>query len=119
MSLIHARLATSMLLFLSIAGAIGLIHYFLRRGMTSSYWGILAIGELLILAQAITGVILWLDGARPARIIHLLYGAVAAISLPGYYAYSKGQDDRRAALNYALVCLFLVGISIRAITTAT
>jgi hypothetical protein len=108
-----------MLLFLAIAGLWGLLSYFLRRGMTGSYWGILAIGELLILAQAVAGVALWIDGVRPARTIHLLYGAVAAISLPGYYAYSKGQDDRRTVLNYGLICLFLAGITIRAITTAS
>lgn len=108
-----------MLLFLAVAGLWGLAIYLLRRGVSSSYWGILAIGELLILAQAIIGVALWIDGARPARAIHLLYGVVAAIALPGYYAYSKGQDDRRRALNYGLICLFLVGISLRAIGTAS
>jgi len=43
---------------------------------------------------------------------------VAAITLPAYYAYSKGQDDRRAAFTYGLICLFLVGIVLRAATTA-
>lgn len=119
MTLIHERLATSMLLFLAVAGLWGLGSYLLRRGMSPSYWGILAVGELLILAQAIAGVALWMDGARPARTIHLLYGVVAAIVLPGYYAYSRGQDDRRTALNYGLICLFLIGISLRAIGTAT
>lgn len=119
MTVIHARLATSMLLFLSVAGLWGLASYLLRRGVSPSYWGILAIGELLILAQVIVGVALWLDGARPARGIHLLYGVVAAISLPGYYAYSKGTDDRRTALNFGLICLFLVGISLRAMGTAS
>jgi hypothetical protein len=118
MTLLHERLATSMMLFLSIAGLWGLASYLFRRGVSASYWGILAIGELLVLAQAVAGVVLWLGGARPERGIHLLYGVVAAIGLPGYYAYSKGQDDPRRALNYGLLCLFLVGISLRAVTTA-
>ncbi len=116
---VHARLATSMLIFLSIAGAWGLANFFLRRSITGSYWGILAAGEILVIAQMIVGIILWIDGARPARTIHVLYGIVAAISIPGYYAYTKGQDDRRASLTYGLICLFLVGISIRAVGTAT
>lgn len=119
MTLLHERLATSMLLFLSVAGLWGLASYLLRRGVSPSFWGILAIGELLILAQVIVGVALWLDGARPARGIHLLYGVVAAIALPGYYAYSKGKDDHRTALNFGLICLFLVGITLRAMGTAT
>lgn len=115
----HARLATTMLLFLSVAGVWGLANYFLRRSITGSYWGILAVGEILIVAQFIIGIILWISGARPTRTIHVLYGIVAAISIPGYYAYTKGQEDRRASLTYGLICLFLVGISIRAIGTAT
>jgi len=115
---VHARLATTMLLFLSIAAIWGLAIFFLRRSITGGYWGILAVGEILVLAQMIVGIILWIDGARPARTIHVLYGIVAAISIPGYYAYTKGQDDRRASLTYGLICLFLVGISIRAIGTA-
>lgn len=119
MTLVHQRLATSVLLFMSVAGLWGLISYVLRRGVSSSYWGILAIGELLILAQVAAGAVLWLNGDRPARGIHLLYGVVAAIALPGYYAYSKGEDDRRRALNYGLFCLFVVAIGFRAVTTAS
>ncbi|MFQ5921794.1 MAG: hypothetical protein ACE5M4_03025 [Anaerolineales bacterium] len=119
LTIIHARLGTAMLLFLSVAGVWGLATFFLRRGITGSYWGILAVGEILIVAQMVVGVILWIEGARPARTIHVLYGIVAGISIPGYYAYTRGQDDRRAGLTYGLICLFLVGISIRAIGTAT
>ena len=119
LTLVHARLATAMLIFLSVAGVWGLATYFLRRSITGSYWGILAVGEILILAQMIIGVILWIEGARPARTIHVLYGIVAVISIPGYYAYTGGRDDHRASLTYGLICLFLVGISIRAIGTAT
>ena len=119
LSEIHDRLATSMLLFLAVAGLWGIGSSLLKHGMSGSYWGILAVGELLILAQAITGIVLWLEGARPARGIHLLYGAVALLALPGYYAYSRGQDDPRTARSFGLICLFLVGISLRAISTAS
>ena len=119
LTLAHARLGIAMLLFLSVAGVWGLATYFLRRSITGSYWGILAVGEILILAQMVVGIILWIEGARPARDIHVLYGIAAVLSIPGYYAYTQGRDDRRASLNYGLICLFLVGISIRAIGTAT
>jgi hypothetical protein len=119
LTVVHERLATAMLLFLSVAGVWGLATYFLRRGITGSYWGILAVGEILIVAQMVVGIILWIDGARPARTIHVLYGIVAGISIPGYYAYTQGQDDRRASLTYGLICLFLIGISIRAMGTAS
>jgi len=115
---LHDRLAGAALLFFAAAAVWGLVSHLRRRGMGPEYWGILAIGELLILAQGLLGAALWLGGDRPARGIHILYGVVAVITLPAYYAYTKGQDNRRAALNYGLICLFLVAIAFRAATTA-
>jgi hypothetical protein len=115
---LHERLASAALLFFLVAGVWGLVAYFRRRGVGAEHWGILAIGELLLLLQGALGALLWLEGQRPGRGIHILYGIVAVITLPAYYAYTKGQDDRRAALAYGLICLFLVGIAMRAATTA-
>lgn len=115
---LHERLASAALIFFLVAGLWGLMAYFRRRGVGSDYWGILAIGELLLLVQGALGAWLWLEGQRPGQGIHILYGMVAVITLPAYYAYTKGQDDRRAALAYGMICLFLVGIAMRAATTA-
>jgi hypothetical protein len=49
--------------------------------------------------------------------VHILYGIVAVISLPAYYAISKGRDDKYAALAYGLLCLFLAAIGMRASVT--
>jgi len=114
----HARLATSVVVFAALAGLWALTAYLRRRGVAGSLWGILAVGELLLLAQGVVGLILLLEGEKPARAVHILYGVVAAIGLPAYFAYSKGRDDRSAALHYALLCFFLVGIGLRAIGTA-
>lgn len=119
LTLIHDRLATTMILFSLVAGLWGLVRYLRRQGIDGSYWGILATGELLFLAQALIGLTLWLQGARPDRGIHLLYGAVAVLTLPAVYAFNRGRDDRRALLGYALLLLFLVGISLRSIGTAS
>ncbi len=115
--LIHGGLASSMLFFAIIAGVWGLVAYLRRRGVEGDYWGILAVGELLFLAQTVVGVAMWVGGARPPRSVHLLYGAVASITLPTYFALSKGRDDRMASLIYGLLCFFLVGISLRAMST--
>src|SRR3989304_1213208 len=106
---LHQRLASAALLFFLVAGIWGLIAYLRRRGVGSEYWGILALRGGLILAQAALGVLLWLEGERPGRGIHILYGIVAALTLPAYYAYSKGQDDRRAAVSQRPILPFLVG----------
>lgn len=117
-NLLHGRLANTVLLFNLVAGLWGVISYFRGRGVTSNYWGILAIAELLFIAQAILGASLWLGDARPARAaVHVLYGAVSVISLPAYFLFTRGRDDRPAALAYGALCLFLAGISLRAMAT--
>lgn len=117
LTFLHDRLANTVILFSLAAGLWGLVAYFRRRGVTANHWGILIIGEILYAAQGLLGISLWLAGERPARTIHLLYGAVALISLPAFYAASKGRDDRRAALIYGLLGLFLAGIGARAMST--
>jgi hypothetical protein len=75
---------------------------------------------LLYIAQGLVGVALYLLGARPARVwVHILYGVLLVITVPGAFAYMRGRDSRREALIYGLVGLFLAGVSLRAIYTAT
>jgi uncharacterized membrane protein len=115
---IHGPLSSSILYFLLIAGVWGLVTAFRKRGVSSNYWGILAIGEIMIIVQAIIGVVLYVGEARPGRPgVHILYGIVAVITLPAYYAFSKGRDDRTAALLYGLFCIFVAGITLRSVTT--
>ncbi len=117
LTLIHDRLATAILLFSLLAGVWALASALRRRGVDGTLWGILASGELLFVAQGLIGAVQWLAGARPERSVHLLYGFVTALSLPAYYAFSRGRDDRRAAWVYAGLCLFLAVISLRAAAT--
>jgi hypothetical protein len=117
LSVIHGRLGDAMLIFSLIAAAWGLASGLRKQPMSGNYWGILACAELLFTAQALIGVLLWLSGERPGRGIHLLYGAVAVLTLPAYYVIGGGRDDRRAVWIYALLCLFLAGIGLRAATT--
>ncbi|HSB88387.1 MAG TPA: hypothetical protein VLD63_00030 [Anaerolineales bacterium] len=117
MEVLHDRLADSLLLFMVAAGAWNLVAALRRRGIASETWGILAVGELLALVQGVLGLLLYVGGARPARAVHILYGVVAVLTLPAYYAISHGRDDRRASWAYTWLCLFLAGISVRGITT--
>ena len=118
MTIFHTGLSNAVRLFALIAGLLGLIAYVRKQGVTSNYWGILAVGELLFLSQGIVGILLFAGGAQPGRTaMHILYGVVTGITLPAYFAISKGKDDRQAVLIYALLCLFLVGISFRSVAT--
>ena len=117
MTILHERLASSMLLFSMVAAVWGLVAFARWRGMDGNFWGILAVGEVLFLAQGVLGVLLYLGGTQPARGIHILYGAVAVLTLPAYYVISKGRDDRTATLIYSLLCIFLTGIILRSMVT--
>ncbi len=103
LSFIHARLATSAVIFTLICAVWGFVSYVRRRPVTGNYWGTLIIAELLFLAQAAVGVILLVEGAVPARgvAIHLLYGVTAVISLPAVYLYTGGTEPWRERLLYA------------------
>jgi hypothetical protein len=116
--LIHQRVATSLLILGLIAAAWGFVRHGLGRGVDGNYWSVLAAAELLTVVQGILGLLLWLNGLRPAEGIHVMYGAIGALILPVYYGMSHGEDSRRAALMYAFLCVFLAGVTLRAISTA-
>lgn len=118
MALIHARLANTVLLYILIMTLWGFWRFFRKQGMDSSYWGAVVIAEVLILIQGAVGLFLFVMGLSPGRgWVHILYGIVGAIALPAVYLYTKGRDDRRDVLMYAVVFLFQFGIFMRAMIT--
>jgi len=117
---IHSALANACLIFSLIIAGYGFLLYFRQRGVDSNYWGTLAAGELLFLAQGVVGVLLYAGGLRAARtLVHVLYGIVLVITLPGVYGLTRARDSRREALIYAILGLFLAGVTLRAMFTAT
>ena len=118
LTLLHARLLITILLFFAALAIWGFINVLRRAGVTGGYRGALAIGELLMLAEFVLGVILFVGGDRPFRpSIHILYGIVAIITLPGTFSYTRGRDGQTEQLIYTLTCLFLCGIALRALST--
>ena len=110
-TLIHDRLSVSVLLFMIALAAWGFWNYFRGDGVTGSFQGALAIGEGLMLVEAIFGVVLSVMGRVPARgWLHILYGIVAVISLPSAFAFTRGRTGRYEALIYGLIALFLAGM---------
>lgn len=117
--LMHDRLATSMLLFMAAVGVWGLFLYFTGNGVTGSFSGALAIGEVLILAQVGFGAVLYLKGFRPESSIHILYGLTAVVALPFIWSYMRERDARQALLIFSLGALFVAGLAVRVMTTGT
>lgn len=116
--LVHDRLSVTMLLFTGALALWGFWNYFRGEGVTGSYWGALAVGEGLIVVQGVLGGILYAAGNQPARgVLHILYGIVAVLSIPSAFAFTRGRSGRYEALIYALIALFLLGITTRAQAT--
>ena len=114
----HNRLSVTAGLFFLVIALWGFWRFFRKQGIDSSYFGALVIGEVLVVVQAILGIILWIEGARPARgAIHLIYGFLIPAVIPLVYNYTKGGSSRRESLVYGAAIIFGVGLILRAITT--
>jgi len=115
---IHDRLGTTSLLYFLIVSLWGYWRFFRRQGIDSAYWGALAIAEFLVVAEAILGGYLWISGYRPARSLHVLYGALIPIMIPAAYLYTKCRGARAEILVYGTATIITVGLIVRAIYTA-
>lgn len=118
LSQVHQSLATASLLFSFIIAGYGLWRYLRKQGLDASFWGVLAAGELLYLAQVGVGLVLLAFGLRPARTaVHLLYGVLLVLVLPFGYVATRAADSHREAGLYGVIGLFLAGVSLRAMST--
>ncbi len=118
MVVIHGRLANTVILYVVIMALWGFWRFFRKQGMDSSYWGAVVIVEVLLLLQGALGFFLYFIGLSPGRgWVHILYGIVGAIALPAVYLYTKGRDDNRDILIYAVAFMFQTGIFMRAMIT--
>jgi uncharacterized membrane protein len=115
---LHSMLGNAFSLFALIIAGWALLHLAQRREIGGNFWGAVVIGEGLVAVQALIGLIMVLQGLRPARDIHFLYGIVALLSWPALFAISKGGTGRRETIFWVLVSVFLFGIILRATATA-
>ncbi len=117
---IHRQLALSGILYMALAGLWGVSMWIRKRPMDANYRGILAIGWFLGLGIGALGLVMLLAGANPRDPIHILYGIVTAISVPGMGAWQiqRAHPDLIKPRYYALTAFFVMGVMIRGIMTA-
>ncbi len=115
---VHGRLANTALIYFGILALWGVWRALRKQSIDSSYWGALVIAEILIIVQGLLGAILYIEGERPARWVHILYGVVSVLVIPGLYAYTRGESERRVMVIYAITLLISVGVILRAMGTA-
>ena len=95
-----------------LVGAWGIGLALLKRDVSRwfSYARVIAIGAMLV--QIGAGFLLYNDGWRPPT-IHMFYGFVILFTYTFAYVY-RAQLDRRPALSYGILLLFVMGLGLRA-----
>jgi uncharacterized membrane protein YfcA len=118
---LHRQLASTGVLYMAAAGVIGLWMWWRKKPMDANYRGILTIGYILGDVIGLLGLVMLLAGASPRDPIHILYGVVTAVSIPGMGAWQiqRGHADIDKPKWYALAAFFTMGVMLRGITTAT
>ena len=119
---IHTRLADTASLFVLALAVWAIILRVRNRPLEGNWIGAAVVGELLILAQSGLGAWLYLQGlggALPRPFLHILYGIVAIVTLPGAYSYfSNIEEENVKTVAMATACLFLWGVLSRAVMVA-
>lgn len=122
LSVIHAGVSNTSWMFFLAIGIWGTVRAVRGQAIDGSYLGALAIGELIFVAQAVIGAIIWLSVGSGVLVrpgIHLLYGTFSLLFLPFvYYVVLRGDDSNRGQWVMAFCTLFMFGIALRAIATA-
>ncbi len=114
---IHCRLGLAVIFFAFALGVWGVIAFLRGLDVSGSYFGALVIGEILIIGQALVGLLLIFTGRFPMDGLHILYGIVIPLSWLAVYIYTRGAQTRREMMIYAIMSFFVMGLGIRGIMT--
>lgn len=114
----HARLLFTILLVFAVLLAWALVLWVFGRNIGRGYVAGLAIGQLLVMAEFVIGVLLLFGDRQPTRqAMHIVYGVVALLTVPLAAAYLRERTTRSVPLIYAFVCLFVCAIALRGLAT--
>jgi len=116
MEILHLLLGRSVVFFMLICGVWGILAHLGRLPADGRYYSTLVLAELLLLAQALIGLILLGFGRLPTDQIHFLYGGLAVLVLPAVHGFAT-RRGWPTSLADGLAALFIFGLAIRAFTT--
>jgi ABC-type Mn2+/Zn2+ transport system permease subunit len=99
-----------------VAGLWGLFLAWRKIAVNVAFGAVRAAAIGAMLVQVGVGFLLYNDGLRPPS-IHMFYGFLILFSFTFAYIY-RAQMDKRPALSYGLLLLFVMGLGLRAWTNA-
>jgi heme A synthase len=117
---IHDRLANTAILFVIVMALWSFWKFFRKKKPDSSYSGALVVAEILILAQSALGLVVAISGhftSLDRPFMHILYGAVSALVIPGLFIYTRADDRHQVMLVFGISLVFLAFIVWRLMVT--
>jgi heme A synthase len=95
---LHGFAARALLAYAVALGIWGTYRYFRNQPLDGGFRASYLIMAGLTALQGLIGLATFLLGARPAELLHVVYGIFAVIFLPGAYLYAHGGSPRREAV---------------------
>lgn len=121
---IHNIMFNAYIMFSVILGVWAAAMAARNQSISGNFWGAIATITILGAVILLLGIIMALSGLRPEdeRLwLYFLYMAWLVIIMPGLFTMLRGRDDRSAAIAFAMLAFFNVGVALsmaqRVITT--
>jgi len=114
----HATWVWVAVISTGVVGLWGLGLAIARRGVDRAFRVARAAAFVVMGIQIAAGLVLWGRGIRPGNGFHVFYGIVIVVTFSFAYLY-RPQMDRRPALSYGLLLLFVMGLGLRAWSNVT
>ena len=114
---LHGRIATAIVLYLTVVGLWGLVLGLRGSGPTPNFIGALVMFEVAAVVQGLLGIAL-LFSRSPSQSLHVLYGVALAVALPLAATMVRRREPRAASFAFGFMALFAAGLALRGITTA-
>jgi hypothetical protein len=115
---LHGYSARVLLVFAVVLGVWGAYRYFRNQELGGGFRASFLIMAGLTAVQGLLGLGVFALGARPAELLHVVYGIFAVIFLPGTYLYAHGGTHRREAVILAGASWIVSIAYLRGIATA-
>jgi hypothetical protein len=103
------------------AGSVGLWGLLLtvaKRSAARAFRAGWAVAYAAVTIQVTAGLVMWGRGDRPENEFHVFYGVTIVATFAFAYVY-RAQMERRPALTYGVMLLFVMGLGMRAWANVT
>lgn len=113
---LHAINAILLVVVNVVAGVVGLVYWRRRVEPRAYFTHLVALGQVLLVAQVALGLMLLSSDRRSPDQLHYLYGTLALLAVlsPWFYA---GQDPARRVVWFAGAALLAAALGVRALMT--